>query len=270
MWTGRPRWPGPKRRSADDDILGDDDILADDDDILADDDILDDDILGDDEDILADDEDILADDAILGDDDILIAEAEPLAEPVDALEDTMPDQDRMLAGGWFREDFALLYRPAGHADAFIRAWLDATAVAPSEPARRVFTALSAPRALGKCAKCHSVDAADAQALRVNWRALERSPAVHRFTRFAHGPHLSPLEGRGCQTCHKLDSGGDFMASFDDHDPRTFAANFTPIEKPLCTDCHVAREAGDSCTMCHNYHVGVIAPVMRGAEMAAGE
>ena len=61
-----------------------------------------------------------------------------------------------------------------------------------------------------------------------------------------------------------------MASFDDHDPRTFAANFTPIEKPLCTDCHVAREAGDSCTMCHNYHVGVIAPVMRGAEMAAGE
>ena len=57
-------------------------------------------------------------------------EAEPLAQPIEALEATLPDEDRMQAGGWFREDFALRYRPTGHADAFIRAWLDATAATP--------------------------------------------------------------------------------------------------------------------------------------------
>jgi hypothetical protein len=259
----------------DDDILGeDDDILGEDDDILGeDDDILgeDDDILGEDDDILGEDDDILAEDGNLyGDDEIAIEEAQPLAESfeAEALEDTMPDEDRMRVGGWFRDDFALLYRPAGHADPFIRAWLDATGARPSDAARRVFDELSAPRALGKCAKCHSIDAAEPGTVRVNWKAAQPATDVHRFTRFDHGPHLNPLKAEGCTTCHKLDNEADFMGSFDDHDASSFVSNFAPVEKTVCAECHVAQAAGESCTTCHNYHVGVIVPVERGAEMAA--
>ncbi len=275
----------PDGALADDDILGeDDDILGEDDDIFGededilgeDDDILaeDDDILGEDDEILGEDDDILGeDDDILGDDDeIVIEEAEPLAEAaeVEVLEDTMPEEDRMRIGGWFREEFALFYRPTGHADSFLRAWLDASAQAPGEVARRVFAELSAPRALGKCGKCHSVDAAENGALRVNWRASRPSPDVHRFTRFDHGPHLNAVGAGGCQDCHRPDRWADFMASFDDYDSQSFASNFAAIDKAVCAECHVSQAAGESCTSCHYYHVGVIAPVERGARTMALE
>jgi len=43
------------------------------------------------------------------------------------------------------------------------------------------------------------------------------------------------------------------------DPRSFASNFQSISKLNCVQCHVAGQAGDRCTSCHNYHIGTFTP-----------
>ena len=56
-------------------------------------------------------------------------------------------------GGWYRSrnDYTLLYRPAGHADPFLHAWLDLTASVPTNhptPLPAVFKSLGAPSGSG--------------------------------------------------------------------------------------------------------------------------
>ena len=42
----------------------------------------------------------------------------------------------------------------------------------------------------------------------------------------------------------------------DHVPDEFAfvSNFDPVTKADCARCHVPGKAGDSCLVCHNYHI----------------
>ncbi|HEX9646680.1 MAG TPA: hypothetical protein VGB88_04230 [Alphaproteobacteria bacterium] len=195
------------------------------------------------------------------------------AEPAAVPESMMPEdiEGWMRAGGWYRQGYALLYRPIGHRDPFMRAWIDLTAgVGPSPGAPhalQIFAEITSRKAPGMCGKCHSVDATADGTTVVNWRPKQRPQDVNRFTEYAHAPHFSLLDEKGCLTCHVIDYEADFMAGFNDLDASTFASNFKPMNKELCASCHVDSLAGDACTDCHNYHIGRFPPALAAAPLA---
>ena len=77
--------------------------------------------------------------------------------------ETMPAEEWVAAGGWYRpqESLTLFYRPIGHADPFLLAWLNAAAQLSSEratpEAEVAFRTLADPQSPGLCMKCHTVD-----------------------------------------------------------------------------------------------------------------
>ncbi|MBI1207853.1 MAG: hypothetical protein GC191_11260 [Azospirillum sp.] len=184
------------------------------------------------------------------------------------------DPERWMAnGGWYRLDFALLYRPTGHADSFLRSWLEIAASQPygQSAANReaLFASFNTPRSPGACLKCHSVDGARAnngdgaaEDRIINWYARRFEPEDRGFTRFSHIPHFSLVSQYGCQTCHLLTEGAvgrsdsGFREQFRRLDPRAnVVTNFDGPATRTCASCHTAEAAGDSCTQCHRYHVG---------------
>jgi hypothetical protein len=186
-----------------------------------------------------------------------------------------PDRARerfVEAGGWFWQasDASLRYRPGGHADAFLRGWLDLAGelVAGPEPARAaaggLFDALAGRDAPGRCGYCHSADerrgADEEPALGMNWWGQRASPRAHAPTRFVHRPHLSLRDREGCTTCHALEPQADYLASFAHRDPEgAFASGFRPMARELCAGCHSRAGAGDACVSCHPYHWGEFTP-----------
>jgi hypothetical protein len=171
-------------------------------------------------------------------------------------------------GGWYRQDFAILFLPTGHADPFMKTWLDFTAHAFATPAEAashpVFDLLSASGAQGQCMKCHSIDQEPGGRLAVNWQPRDAGARPRfDFTQFSHDPHLQLDVQNGCLLCHRVDRDAAFLASYKQRDPREFVANFTPIERETCAECHTSQAAGESCQSCHNYHAGSVAtPVMK--------
>jgi hypothetical protein len=169
--------------------------------------------------------------------------------PVAPLVPSGPD-----TSGFFRDDvaFALRYQPTGHADRFLRQWLDSLGrrgpgAVPSAGA--LFTRLSDAKSAGLCAKCHTIDAwPDAGAV-VHWTSRSDQTGHRDFTRFSHAPHLIQPHLRDCTQCHQV-QGSSAEAQGARHVP-----SFRPIEKSLCASCHTPRAAGDSCVKCHQYHVG---------------
>ena len=164
---------------------------------------------------------------------------------------------RVAEGGWYRRDetYALYYRPGGHADLFLTAWLEATANDPQPAAQAIFTQLAAERSPGVCMKCHTVDRTQGSVV-VNWLASRPSPDLRMFTTFKHAPHFSLMGDQGCSTCHVLDVNANYVGAFGaNHDTTIFHSNFTPLSKTACTTCHQPTIAGASCQQCHNYHTG---------------
>jgi len=170
-------------------------------------------------------------------------------------------EDWSEVGGWYLDEFILRYRPVGHGDGFVKAWLDVTGRStggPGESAgRRIFESLADAKSPGLCAKCHSVDASEAKdekALAVNWPARHPVLGEKPFTAFFHTAHFSLLGEKGCLTCHALDTKTAYAQSFKDNNPATFASNFGPVEREKCAECHTPEEAADNCLICHNYHI----------------
>ncbi len=198
-------------------------------------------------------------------------------EDRDAEQEIRMDRERerkMMIGGWYRQDseFAILYRPIGHADPFLYAWLDftvqATGVKHGRSAETIFTTLANPKAPGLCMKCHSVDAQAGQRKRIHWAAARPVADERKATRFTHAVHFSLLDDKGCLTCHTLNPEAEVMEAFEHTDPLTFSSNFRAMEKTVCTTCHTSKRAGDTCLTCHNYHVGTMAPVLPNAPLTA--
>jgi len=166
-------------------------------------------------------------------------------------------EDWANMGGWYRDEFSIRYRPQGHADRFLRAWItyaghahgsvDETWAAP------VFDAIAAPGANGRCMKCHSVD--DENGMKhPKWRAFSTNRVKERFTVFSHQPHIRASGEEGCLMCHKPKSSVQgFDTTYLAGDPAVFAAQFKPVDKALCASCHTEESAGETCTMCHKYH-----------------
>lgn len=271
-------------------LLMDDDADSEGDALLVDDDDEDEGglLLADDEDdsggLLMDDEAdsdgdaLLADldddgtDALLVDDEddegglLEVAADEPAAPTPPKMPKVPSAEDWTHVGGWYRDDltYTLYYRPSGHADAFLKAWIELSAKNPeSESATDIFKQFAADKAPGLCMKCHSVDEdSQSKQLLVNWVGTRPMPHNRPFTRFKHSAHFSLLNESGCVTCHKMDSKSDYAASFiDNHDPHHFSSSFQPLDRMTCADCHTPDLAGDSCLQCHNYHTGTFRPAL---------
>ena len=177
-------------------------------------------------------------------------------------------EDWSQAGGWYRDDFVLRYRPSGHGDRYIKAWLDITGndvEGPGKSAgRRIFDSLVDAKSPGLCGKCHSIDLDDTSArgaLAVNWQAKRPVLGKRPFTTFHHTVHFSLLNEEGCLTCHNLDAKNAYSESYKDRNPVTFAGNFRPIERKNCVNCHTAEVAGDNCLTCHNFHIETFPPAV---------
>ncbi len=175
-------------------------------------------------------------------------------------------------GGWYRQDYGILYRPTGHKDLFIRAWLDFSGSVfgktNSKAAPEVFELLTHKDAQGQCNKCHSVDgtkSVDAQKSEVryvNWAPSMPEDKKGRFTTFAHEPHFGILGTDGCLSCHTVKEGSKPREKYKGLDPSVFDSNFNQVKKEQCDTCHKPNAVRDDCQLCHKYHVnGVVSPIM---------
>ncbi len=202
-----------------------------------------------------------ADDDLTGGD---LLSASPVAEATPAPSATpapaIPAEEWVAAGGWYRpqESFTLYYRPAGHADPFLVAWLEAAQRSTVDP--HIFDRMADRQAPGLCLKCHTIDQTAPGQVQVNWTSAQPDGKSHPFTTFSHTKHFSLVGDAGCQTCHKLDPQSTYPKFFAEdeagaprRDPQKFQSNFAPMPKLLCAECHQPRVAGDNCTLCHRYH-----------------
>ncbi len=169
-------------------------------------------------------------------------------------------------GGWYRQDYAILYKPTGHMDGFMRAWLDFTGRLFGKDgnnlAAPVFNLLTDKDAQGQCTKCHSVDAGRGASRGVNWKPFSMATRESLFTSFAHEPHFGLLGEKGCLTCHDLNDSKGHQDTYKGHDPKVFVSNFKRVEQKQCASCHGNNVAREDCLLCHNYHVGgVRTPMM---------
>lgn len=269
--------PAKKADAGDDDLFADDppakkqddDLFADDgDDKAADDDLFSDD--GDDSgDKKSDDDGGLFDDD--GGDDLFADDGDsppPVKDetPKVAVESVtpLPIEQRVPGGGWYldEKDFALRYTPMGHGNAFLRQWLTSTADASkagnAAMVQGMFDTLGST-AGAACMKCHSVDGTNggSKANRmVNWNAKTPLAGERGFVKFSHRPHLNISELRNCRSCHQIEAQ-DVLAQFKGLDPHNIGGQvgFKMMSRASCSNCHQPKLAGDSCTKCHNYHIG---------------
>lgn len=204
-----------------------------------------------------------ADDDIIGDE-IPAAGAKgaaaPKVEAAIAAPARVAPEKWVSAGGWHvsPNEFSINYRATGHADAFLKSWLELGAArAADAPARQVFKEIAES---ASCMKCHSVDATSDRALAVNWKSGAPKPHDHTFVKFSHGAHYNSGVGANCQGCHKLDASVNYTAAFKDNfDPSKFVSGFRQLQQNDCSRCHSAKVVGNSCQLCHAYHIGEFMP-----------
>lgn len=173
------------------------------------------------------------------------------------------------------ESYAIVYWPTGHADDFLRNWLDVSgrlyAVGPPHESRAIFDRLSGRYAVGRCTMCHSVEGA-ADNREVHWLARRPVPDQHPFTKFSHTVHFSLVQEGGCKTCHILNPRADVSRGFVlpnqgmNTNGKGFMSSFQGMAKAVCAECHTRTAAGDSCLLCHNYHVGTFPSVKPAASL----
>jgi hypothetical protein len=201
------------------------------------------------------------------------AKPQATAAPVISIASDVDPESWAEYGGWYRQDYAIFYRPTGHKDKFIYSWLFLTG--PRAPrgakssAAAVFDYLTSKDAQGSCTKCHSVDDIPGSGRLINFSPTSVESKRGRFTNFIHEPHFGMLENRvgvqdsrGCLTCHNLEKGRPYLKSYEQGDPQNFAANFGAVKKDLCQTCHTSGMARQDCLTCHKYHVnGAITPIM---------
>ncbi len=188
------------------------------------------------------------------------------AAVVSSIQSDVDPESWAAYGGWYRQDYAIFYRPAGHKDKFIYSWLVLTGLqAPkgdTSPAAAVFDFLTSKDAQGSCTKCHSVDDRQGSGRAVNFSSPSVESKQGRFTNFIHEPHFGVLQNRGCLTCHELEKGAAYLKSYEQGNPQSFVSNFGAVKKDLCQTCHASNMARQDCLLCHKYHVnGVNTPII---------
>lgn len=165
---------------------------------------------------------------------------------------------------WRSDEISLSLRRElkGHADPWLRAWLDVLADAATGPRAAIAEPLlqlaMRPAAAGQCGSCHTVERTSDRALAIQWRAAttaSQTTGLKSLTRFGHKAHLVQSQLRDCKSCHAIVPAATEQAttSTATFDPHRFVADFAPLSKAECAACHTATAAGDRCTQCHRYH-----------------
>ena len=156
--------------------------------------------------------------------------------------------------------------PIGHADPWLTKWVELEEMRRGSGA--LLSDLKAQQKIAlaqQCRQCHSLHSTDSNQpspslnwtvsfRKANqggkdllmsdsisnecWKANRRAANLRPITKFDHGPHLTLPKLNDCQSCHQLGKN-----------------DFLPMQKNQCSSCHQANAAGESCTQCHNYHVG---------------
>ncbi len=180
------------------------------------------------------------------------------ATPPDEEPDLAIDErhERWVAtGGWFLSelDFVVRYRPSGHADAFLRAWIDhAGERHASEP--DLWEELTRPDAVGRCGKCHADLPTEQGGRALAWTETPPSNGDRGLERFSHVAHFASASDNACLSCHVLaQDTPDFLANFLEPDPTVWTPSFDAIDKESCASCHFETGADASCLTCHVYH-----------------
>ncbi|MBS0252749.1 MAG: hypothetical protein JSR78_16970 [Proteobacteria bacterium] len=192
--------------------------------------------------------------------------ADTTAAPVISIASDVDAESWAEYGGWYRQDYAIFYRPTGHKDKFIYSWLFLTGPKAQKngtaAATAAFNALTNKDAQGSCTKCHSIDDGRNGGRVVNFSPLTAVSKNGRFTRFIHEPHFGIVGSRGCLTCHDIAKDQPYLKSYDQGNPRKFASNFSAVKKDVCQGCHASSGVRQDCLTCHSYHVnGIITPIM---------
>jgi len=178
-----------------------------------------------------------------------------------------PEQDRnaalkrVAAGGWLHDatTLSIRYRPTGHADPWVTAWIDLMTEATTGPhakiAQPLLRQMMAPTAAGLCGSCHSVDRLEEDRRVVQWFAKRADDEPPSFTTFSHAPHLTQAPLADCQGCHQINALANVMATYRGDTATEFENGFQPLTQQSCAECHTPHAAGDRCMQCHKYHVG---------------
>ena len=171
-------------------------------------------------------------------------------------------------GGWYGDLLELVYKPSGHADPVLKAWLEMAISINSDDedeSERIadmrHELLSPGKGAGACIKCHAVsqDTEDGP-LKIEWNYHRDSGQSYQT--YSHGQHLSLVNpqgvkladpNQGCASCHKLDVKADFASGYSDFNAKTFKSNFVSIKKQACVQCHTEGRVRQDCQLCHDYH-----------------
>lgn len=198
--------------------------------------------------------------------------AQETSEDESAEVEVLGAEDWAELGGWYRGDYAISYKPTGHADTFLKAWLDFTGglYGRGGVAASVFDMLTSEDAHGSCTKCHSVDAGPKGSRVVQWHPSSVKDKSRTFTTFVHEPHFPLVDKRGCLTCHELADTKDFEEAYLVPDPAKAEFNFKPVAKQVCVDCHKQDAARQNCSLCHNYHITPIVTPITGTKLPEKE
>ena len=179
--------------------------------------------------------------------------------PLSAPEEENEDEDKMIAGGWYKNNFSfnVKYRPTGHGDKFVRGWLTLAGKTSEKMAgsEHIFKVLSHRKeSPGSCTKCHGV-VKSKDDYKVHWMGRLEKVGAQGFVRFSHSSHLNLLKEEGCYTCHKVNPKAEFNKAYKGFDPSVFESNFYSLKKSTCVRCHQEGQVKDNCLTCHNYHIG---------------
>ncbi len=198
--------------------------------------------------------------------------------------------DQLAFGGWMidRQRMAIVYVPRGHADEWLSRWIELEEMRPLDNGLNKGVGQQNRIAMAQqCRKCHVLQPANkaneslqhaswtvsfrqanqsplGQELLVSgdasnacWKSKRRAANIRQITKFDHTPHLALPKISDCRSCHLLESNP--AVYLQDH--ATIASpspheEFAPMQKAQCAGCHQPNAAGESCTQCHNYHVGL--------------
>ncbi|MBL8889345.1 MAG: hypothetical protein JNL67_05165 [Planctomycetaceae bacterium] len=197
--------------------------------------------------------------------------------------------------GWVRNEtsFSMDYHLQGHADLLLKEWIDlliqgqSSGKAP-EWVTYALGEIAAPDKPGNCLQCHGDQSGAAVTASANWNGKYRDPALKGWTKFNHRPHTLLPGLSDCRSCHQLretpagqggaaveiaKTGGQALQvtsvgftksvlganSAQESELQQLHAghrsDFHSLTKSQCASCHQAGSTSNSCTTCHNYHIG---------------
>ena len=201
--------------------------------------------------------------------------------------------DQLAFGGWMidRQRMAIVYVPSGHADVWLSKWIELEEMRPMGNSLSGDGRQSKIAMAKQCRQCHSLQAAlqhvesvrhdnwtssfrqanesplsralfaSTEGSNACWKSKSGAANLKPITRFDHTPHLTLPKISDCRSCHQLESSTSAGVSSDlvatdatTTDPPH--GEFVPMQKAQCAGCHQPSAAGESCTQCHNYHVGI--------------